>query len=292
MYINEVVRRVRNYYPNEYDLSEHYNWCDEVSAMLLIEDRCSYKSIILPVENNGTFLLPEDVNIEYIENVTAGRVTYKKEDARTMGAERLYVKGARRALCLPVSGVVPPSVRVDYLVPYTPIRLPKYIGTVEFFDDGSGICLPRCEFITGDTINIDVKDELDRIHSYNEIPLMNVYLTDDSFEYCCITADGMLSDVLSDAANGVIPTADNPTYDNSVFIKNTTITRCVTDKTVCDPPFDTMYIDYLLAKVNLYQRDISAYNQHMTAFNSRLAAYKKWLISRMPKDDGKLNNWW
>ena len=62
MYINDVVRFVRSIYPSEYDAAEIYIWCNEVSAMLSIEERNVFKSVLLPVLNDGSVMLPEGVD--------------------------------------------------------------------------------------------------------------------------------------------------------------------------------------------------------------------------------------
>ena len=64
------------------------------------------------------------------------------------------------------------------------------------------------------------------------------------------------------------------------------------DETLCGPPYDSMYIDYVLAKICLYQRDFDTYNQFMASFNSKLDAYKRWYMSGPPRRADKLKNWW
>ena len=67
------------------------------------------------------------------------------------------------------------------------------------------------------------------------------------------------------------------------------------DETLVPPPYDVMYIDFLLAKCCYYQRDYDAYNQHIISFNSKLEDFAKWFIERnMPirESENKINNWW
>ena len=64
------------------------------------------------------------------------------------------------------------------------------------------------------------------------------------------------------------------------------------DETLCNTPYDVMYIDYVLAKIALYQRDFNAYNQHISLFNTRLDAYKRWRMSNPPHKSEALKNWW
>ena len=67
------------------------------------------------------------------------------------------------------------------------------------------------------------------------------------------------------------------------------------DETVITPPYDAMYIDYILAKCCYYQRDYDSYNRHIISFNSKLEDFARWFIERnMPVRDTKnsINNWW
>ncbi len=64
------------------------------------------------------------------------------------------------------------------------------------------------------------------------------------------------------------------------------------DETLCDTPYDIMYIDYVIAKICLYQHDFNTYNQFISLFNTRLDAYKRWRMSSPPHQAEKLKNWW
>ena len=45
-------------------------------------------------------------------------------------------------------------------------------------------------------------------------------------------------------------------------------------KTLCDTPYDNMYIEWLLLKMCLYSRDSDGYNQHAQVFNNTLLSYR------------------
>lgn len=273
MFINEVIRLVRNFYPSEYDLAEMLIWCNEVSSMLTIEDRNIFKTVTLPVAEDGTILLPDGISMEYIENIISGGKLLNKKDFREYGHRKLHISN-EAVLALPNSTSRFPSViTVEYLQPYEPIRLVKYRGTVSFPNSGE-FKIAACEFIPGDILIFQLDTDTDDPLIIDNVPLLNVSYDPDNL-------DGYICTVPFNSFDGY-----SDSYDNAV------ITRQVTDSTVCDAPFDSMYIDYLLAKICYFQRDITSYNQHMTSFNSRLAAYRSWLISRLPKSDGKFMNWW
>lgn len=266
MFINDVVRLVRRYYPSEYDTEEMYIWCDEVSSMLTMEDRQIYKRISLPVQTDGSLILPDGVDMENVVYFISGGRVLNKSDFREYGNRKFYVTGMN-GFVAGSGGKRPASITVDYLAPFEPIRLVKYRGRAEIDKTDATVQIDFCEFQAGDIINITVGAD-----SFNNVPVLGV-----SFDGSAYTLS---------VPNGAFDNASETSSDQAE------ISRVVTDSTVCPPPFDSMYVDYVLAKINMYQRDMDSYNQFMTAFNSRLLAYKNWLISKMPKGDGRFKNWW
>ncbi len=248
MYINDVIRQVKQYYPSEYDEAEMYIWCDEVSSMLAVEDRTVYKTVYISSDGSGHIPLPEGVRIENIYSVTADGKELEKLD---------FINGDLSSYS---------KVTVIYEEPYYPIRLPRYRGSASFAsdDDGVYIRLGNNEFLTGDTINITTSQGAAFAES---VPVLGKMPDPENSGLYLLVTD-------PEAVDG----SGDPLPD-------CVITRSVTDETVCAAPYDSMYVDYILAKINLYQRDSDSYNRHMTAFNSRLAAYKKWLINHMPSRD-------
>lgn len=273
MFINDVIRNVQDLYPSEYDLGEMYMWCNEVSSMLLIEDRNVFKTVDLPVSEDGTILLPEGVSAEYIEYVTSGNTVLEKKDMRSYGGRKIYIRGLN-GIKRKNQDQHPKSVTVEYLEPYRPIRLAKYRGSVDYDTDDGCFYIPVCEFVPGDILTIQIDADSDDGQDLDGVPLLGVDYDPDLSKYVCT--------VPADTFEELTVSSDDDTL----------ITRVVTERTVCDPPYDSMYIDYVLAKICYFQRDMSAYNQHMTAFNSRLDAYKRWLMGRMPSDDCTFKNWW
>ena len=245
MYIAEVIRRARTYCPSEFDTDEMYSWCDEVSAMLAVEDRNVFSKITLTPDKDGCVLLPDGVRFEYIVSaVTDGRVL-TKQDLRHITGRRVDIKTTA-------------PVEFICLVPYSPIRRVMYSGALRFSRDR--VYLESCAFVPGDCV---------RINSDTETAVLDVGLDDDGY-YIEVTPSSL--DSLSDGDG--------------------TIERIVTEKTVCDAPYDGMYIDYILAKIGMYQRDYKTYNQFITAFNSRLDAYKRYLVNAMPQAHRRFVNWW
>ena len=271
MYINDVIKRVNSYYPSEYSLTEMYEWCDEVSSMLAIEDRRVYCEAQCGVSSDGTILLPKGVNIEYIDRVIKGDTVLWRNDARTAGKKYINIKGQSTKVVYNGERASPgETVTVIYIKPYTPIRLAVYEGIAVINTDESSISLPHCDFVVGDIITIKSDDDI----TVRDVGIFDIRITDDANPFKLMCSEDAF-DVFGDSSD-----------------REFKIMRYVTDRTVCDAPFDMMYVDYLLAQINKYQRDTTSYNQFISSFNDRLEAYRKWLAQRMPADDGKLINFW
>ncbi|MGM9936775.1 MAG: hypothetical protein ACI38A_05475, partial [Candidatus Ornithomonoglobus sp.] len=163
-------------------------------------------------------------------------------------------------------------VEVCYLAPYEPIRLTKYKGEITIDAFENTIVMNDCEFVPGDTLLIEINGQLS-----GPVPLVDVdYIDDDETcrSYMLYVAEGSLDDI-------------SETHSDTAVIR-----RVITERTVCDAPYDSMYVDYIHAKIALYQGDTSDYNQFMTSFNSKLSAYKNWLSELMPKVKRKFSGWW
>lgn len=254
MYINEVLRRAENYFPSEYGRDEMYSWCDEVSSMLAIEDRNIFSAVTLVADKNNTVLLPEGVEFENVVSVKCGNRVLQKADIRAVdGVMDVGVRG---------------QVQVIYLVPYEPIRVTAYDGDMRIDAENDTIYVGYHSFLPGDTAEVSVGGVSAEVSI-----LDTAFDENDDFGYVITVGKGELAGFGNGDCNGKI-------------------VRVVTDKTLCSAPFDSMYVDYVLAKIGMYQRDYDMYSQFMTAFNSRLSAYKRWLVNHIPQDGGRLKNWW
>ena len=267
MLINEVISRVRRYYPSEYTPGEMYTWCDEVSSQLLINERYMYKEEKLPIAADGCILLPENVGIENVENIICNGAVLKKT-----AFQDVLVQHGRPAVKLPANGG---TATVVYLLPYQPIRLSKYNGRTKLDKEKHIIKIYSGCFLPGDILRIKMNNEY-----LQNIPLFSVDWgkwddTEDSVE-CYIL----------DVAEGSLDSAAASEYAEAE------ITRSVTEATVCDAPFDNMYVDYCLAKIAEYQRDWSAYAQYSQLYQARYESYRKWINERMPKESKELIGWW
>lgn len=252
MYIRDVIERVKTYYPSEYDEKEMYPWCDEVSSMIAIEDRCVYAEAHLKTESDGSIVLPPDVEFHNVVSVRAGGKELKKSNLKLSGGDTV------------MTGITG-DVDVVYLVPYKPIRAVRYQGTAKC--QGDTLALKTNPFISGDTLKLECASG-ERLVTVIDV----TFVPDNEYPFGVRVGVGQL-----EGLEGEI---------------DVTLARQVTEKTLCSAPYDTMYIDYLMGKIALYQRDYQMYSQFMTSFNSRLDAYKRWLINYIPQDGGVLKNYW
>lgn len=276
MYINKAIESVDRLYPNEYSLDEKYMWCDELSAKLMQELKREYGKVTLEADDNGDYLLPENISFEMIDRIFDGRYQLDKQDFRADGV--VYLSGINRRIALPKRNRAKGEIDVIYLRRHEPIRRLEENISIMTNEKHEGIATYADSFIvskkykdkirTGDMLNIKTESKI-----YADIPVFDVV--------------GYGSD--ADSIEIIIPEGKLP----PATVMSAEVTRIVTDKTVCDAPYDSMYIDYLLAKICYYQHDYESYNQHMTAFNGKYRDYEMWLKEREPLgDDGKIKNWW
>lgn len=258
MYINDVIRRVQSYNPSEYSAYELYTWCNEVAAMLAVEDRIVYKEALLPVAPDHTVLLPEDVRAENIVHVYAG--------GHELSVKAYRLQGGRIHCYRPV----PDSVTVVYEEPYRPIRLIRYKGGLTIDTANDELYINDCEFVPGDTLTLTVDGS-----TTDGIPVLAIGYDPDNER-------GYILNVAENALEGLT----DGDYDRAE------VARAVTDKTICAAPYDGMYIDYLLAKIAQYQRDDGAYETYMTSFNMKLQQYRGWLNARLPHEPKSFKNFW
>lgn len=280
MYINEVIESVDRLLSNEYDLEEKYRWCDELSAMLTQEYRKEYDKVTLKADENGDYLLPENVLFEMIDRIFDGRYMLDKQDFRSDGV--MYLSGINRRIALPKRYRAKGDIDVIYIRQHEPIRRGENIISATGNVQKNGLFAPYKEIKglrAGDTVNIEwayEDDDFIKDNAVDDVPLL--FVTDVDGEECFLTFPN------NTLANAIPPSGEKYKFR---------LTRIVTDKTICTAPYDSMYIDYLLAKICYYQHDYESYNQHMTLFNSKLKDYQMWLKEREPfGDDGKMKNWW
>lgn len=72
-------------------------------------------------------------------------------------------------------------------------------------------------------------------------------------------------------------------YQGNVALK---LEEVLTAQTPMLPPYDSMYIDYILGKIAYYQNDMDSYNKHMSEYNVKLSDYEKYYKQTSPVKAG------
>lgn len=284
MYINEVLRTCDALCPNEYSDKEKYMWCDELSAMLTQEHLKKYDRVTVEADEDGSYLLPEGVTFEMADRIIDGVREIDKLDFRSYGIEYYY--GQRGRFVLPARNRVRGSIDVVYLKRHEQIRTTEIDNYTTVFTDKTLRVPNTADFESGDTITITMKDA-----KIENVPILGVgevfipIMGDDGTFAGSVVADYLEVNVPDGTFAELLD-------GNSSIQCVCNIKRIVTDETVCDAPYDRMYVDFVNAQICYYQRDFDTYNQHMNLFNQRLAAYQAWLQQRRVQDkDGKMINW-
>lgn len=278
MYINEVIRRCDLYCPNEYSLCEKYTWCDDLSAMLTQEHDRRYAAVRVKKGRDDTYLLPEGITYEMIDSILYHGREIKKYDWRSY--KILYLHLPRHEIFIPegccgISG----DIEVVYIKPHEKIRDTVIEGTISFAIDNS-FTFKGGGIRAGDTVNIRAKKVPGgEIAEALNVPILSCDMTKNYNEFRAYTVEGAFDSIFSKAEGVAMGTTGE-------------IRRVVTEETVCPPPYDLMYVDYVMAQICFYQRDFATYNRHMTNFNQRLSAFDAWLQKRRVQEKkNEIINW-
>lgn len=145
---------------------------------------------------------------------------------------------------------------------YSPIRLICYRGEAFIDSEQDSIRTMRCGFLKGDMLNV-------RAVAGGTVKIL--------FERLA------LSEVERDGSGYVMRVAGGALSGTKRGMRECVITRAVTDETICREPFDSMYVYYLLAKINLFQRNFTDYFKYLKAFGERLSEYKSLLSAETPQ---------
>ena len=265
--------------------------------MLTQEYLKKYNKVTVEAEQDGSYLLPEGVTFEMVDRIIDGAREIDKRDFRSYGIKYYYGRSGR--FVFPVRNRVRGSIDVVYLKKHEPIRNVVINDTVRFYrEDETGFFLKTTQLQKGDSVTIKTDN-----HTFENIPILETAQTSGPLIeiFASDGASGRGTADLDEGGEYCFAEVPENTFDN-LFDEGSLINsvaleaemrRIVTDETVCDAPYDRMYIDFVNAQICYYQRDFDTYNQHMNLFNQRLMSYQAWLQQRRVQDkDGKIINWW
>ena len=243
--------------PNPFSQEEKLRWCDEVSAAIRREIKKIYNTIETRVSGPEELVLPEDIDFADIETAYVNGQLMDKVDFRSFA-----------------EGVVPPGVsfpatiRLVFLTRALPVR---YVSLKGCFDVGENfIKLDSPDLYPGDCIQWVALSNPEEEPDWSEAN--RTYIIDQAY-------DGL---VVED--NTFTPQTGAPMA----------IRRVIDDLTEIDElPYESMYIEYLLAKMALYQRDYTAYSAHTAQYNLLWEGLRRDYKTRAPMNPvSSLRNYW
>lgn len=245
MEIMRAIERADALCPNPYTTEEKLLWCDEVTASLRRNVIKIYDVITSKADKFGRIELPDDIPFERVEVLRVGKDVFGKRDFRSFKANKDLKKYANKKL------------EVVYLSLPNPIRQIEIRGT--FNTDGDVIEMDEPPFCEGDLI--EIIDEF----TQNGEPISSSAKT-------AFVMEADASRIILDRC------ALTSQTDAELYIR-----RVINDVTEIDEaPYDSMYIEYILSKIALYQHDYVSYNAHMTQYNSLYAELIKEYKARNP----------
>ena len=282
MLITEVIRRVDEVYPNTYTEDEKFRWCDEVSAEVTQEIKKVYTQVSCRVYENDFIELPQNVSIEQVKYLFIdGRMQDKEEFLK-----RFHVcpYGVCEQEGIPEAGI---QVQLVFLPEHQPIRREVLRVSCDLVPDSwedeceepyEGEKFPKAYTGTFTFYGPDVSagDNLEVVQTEAENPDWSTakvyYVLGCDFEGTHVACDTEITE------------AKNKPY---------VMRRKLLDKTVVPPPYDKMYVEYVLAQITYFQHDYDEYNLHLSNYLSIFDAYAKWYKNSNPLDKcAKLRNFW
>lgn len=234
--------------PNHYTLEEKICWCDEVTAELCRNILKVYDVIETQTDGSGMVELPDGFSFDRIELAFVGDMRIEKQDFRSF-----ISKDADK---------VPKNqrLRLVYLKLPEPIRTTAICGEFNTGDCVIEISFPP--FIEGDKLEIVRYNETSGEPDWDNAE--SAYVMEADEDKIILDWDAVPAQTGARLA----------------------IRRVITDTTVIDEaPYDRMYIEYILAKMALYQHDYAGYNAHMMQYNSLYEALRREHQTRSPRTE-------
>ena len=65
----------------------------------------------------------------------------------------------------------------------------------------------------------------------------------------------------------------------------------ISDNSQIGPPFDRMYIDFVMAQVSFHQHDDESYMKYINMFNARFSDWKNYFVANTPMAKKQYTNW-
>lgn len=252
MLLTEVIRIADELCPNPYTEEEKWRWVDEVSA-LQCQEYCKRYETVTCGADGGFFYLPQDVSLEQVDGLWCGGVRLDKSDFHSDcsgGIVKLWNPK------LP-SGT---EIRISFLMEHTPTRRFVLQGQ---WDTAPHLLKMRTPYLAErDDLEITFRFDAEGNPDWEGANRCFVLYLDSEGTH-------LAQDSFTDASD-----------------VRMAIRRVITDTTVLPAPYDSAYVEYLLAKMAFYQRDYEGYQAHMAQFNAMMDAYERWHKQRSAINKG------
>lgn len=263
MKITEAIAAADALSPNQFTLDEKLSWCNEVSLSLRRSVKKYYDVIETLVTCAKELELPDDISVDDVESVYVGGCLVDKVDLRSLP----YLGDDELLRRFGLSSTMPQIMKVVYLT--TPKEIEDLDIRGSFNLAESAIYGSELPFLEGDFIQCKLLDSLDKEPDWSDA--YETYVLENNGEYL------LISDELF-----------TPQTEACLAIR-----RVMDDETQVEAPYDRMYIEYLLAKMALYQHDYDTYAAHMSQYNAIYDEYKRDYKNRSPMNDiARFKNYW
>ncbi len=257
MELLQVISTADALCPNPYTQEEKLRWCDEVSASIRREIKKIYNTIETRVNCPEELVLPDDIDFADIETAYINGKLMDKVDFRS------FAEGN-----VPAGMTFPAKIRLVFLTRAMPVRYLSLKGKYDVSENF--IKIDGVELYPGDCIEWVLLSDLSEEPDWNHAN--RTYIIDQVY-------DGLVVE-----ENTFIPQTGAPLA----------IRRVIDDLTEIDElPYESMYVEYLLAKMALYQRDYTAYSAHTTQYNLLWEGLRRDYKTRAPLNPvSELRNFW
>lgn len=246
MELLKVIETADNLCPNPYTQEEKLRWCDEVSAGIRREIKKIYDTIETTITSPEELTLPDDIDFEDIEVAYLNGIAIDKLDFRSFAAG-----GLDRNFGCPI------KLKLVFLTRALPVRYVSLKGTFDLSENFIKIDSP--DLYPGDCIEWVALNNVTDEPNWSDA--QRCYIVDQVY-------DGLVVEENAFTAQTAAPLA---------------IRRVIDDLTEIDElPYDGMYVEYILAKMALYQHDYVGYSAHMTQYNTLYEGLRRDYKNRAP----------
>ena len=263
MLIIDAIDAADKLSPNHFTLDEKLMWCSEVTAAIRREVKKQYATVETVITCADEIEIPDDILLSDIEMVYIGGIPIQKSDFRSLP----FLNNGELVRNFGINLTTPKILRLVYLDIPREIKIVSVKG--KFNTDSDCIFGYELPFNESDCILCAKLDDIEDEPDWETA--VKTYVMSNDGEKILLT-----NDILT------------PETEACIALK-----RVIDDETEAEPPYDRMYIEYILAKGALYQHDYDSYAAHMTQYNNLFDEFKRDYKTRNPLTDmAGFRNYW